>query len=263
MIVFGIILALSVIGLGVGARFFATDMGYEISWAELGITVAAILVVAMPLTTMIANELSIDQQIGGWNQFINGSVVRANTSSNSCGYDDTSCRTYDCDHYTVSVMKTRSVPSGTDSKGNTTYRTETYWEDEERHHECPYVTVEYNYSVMVSHMDVEEIGIDSAVFDLNPVEWRAGGGISAGLKGKAKSETHKKAMSDSMKAKAPTKLPEGVVWLEPGEYECCGIRIHRVNRVKWESQMGDEYIHGSLSKVASAINNKFLAKQKD
>lgn len=46
MIVFGIILALSVIGLGVGARFFSADMGYEISWVELGIAVAAILVVA-------------------------------------------------------------------------------------------------------------------------------------------------------------------------------------------------------------------------
>jgi hypothetical protein len=129
-------------------------------------------------TFAIGNSTAKSSKLKGYHQFINGSVMVAKKEQVPCDRDGSCTRTYQCDPYTVMVTKTRTVYAGTDSNGNSQYRTETYTEPETRYHRCPYATEEYNYWLVADFgYKTERDDVYVGAFSDNPLEWRAGGGL--------------------------------------------------------------------------------------
>lgn len=108
-------------------------------------TLVASLVV-LPTVTLLGSAIAKGQAMT-YHEYWSGLEEKASVKTITCERDGSCRHTYDCDHYTVTVTKTRSVPAGRDSNGNTKYRTETYTEQEDRYHSCPYVEAEYTYTV--------------------------------------------------------------------------------------------------------------------
>lgn len=94
----------------------------------------------------IATNISKASAVGGFHQFLNGTVVKADVVEVACTRDGSCEYTYSCDPYVVWVTHTH-----TDSKGNSYTTTD----PETRYHSCPYVTAEYHYSTTDSIGNVD------------------------------------------------------------------------------------------------------------
>lgn len=133
-------------------------------------------------TFAIGNHSAVSSKLEGYHQFINGSIMSAVKERVPCDRDGSCTQTYECDPYTVMVTHTRTVYAGTDSNGNSQYRTETYEEPETRYHHCPYATEEYDYWVQADFgYKKERRDIYIGAFSPNPVEWREGRGLPGGV----------------------------------------------------------------------------------
>lgn len=133
-------------------------------------------------TFAIGNNMAKSSKLEGFHQFINGSIMVAVKHRVPCERDGSCSNTYSCDPYQVTVTKTRTVYAGTDSNGNSQYRTETYTEEETRYHSCPYATEEFDYWVQADFGYKKEIyDIYNGAFSTEPVEWRQGQGLPSGV----------------------------------------------------------------------------------
>lgn len=94
-----------------------------------------------PLVYGIGSEIAKDQS-SSFNEYWNGYETQAVRKDTACTRDSGCSHTYDCDPYTVIVMKSRSVPDG---KGGT--KSESYPDTETRYHSCPYSTQESDFII--------------------------------------------------------------------------------------------------------------------
>lgn len=135
----------------------------------------ALCVLVVLLTLGIGSRLAVENKIGGYQEFWNGSIVAAQSERIPCDRDGRCVNEYRCDPYTVMETRYRQVYAGTDSKGNAQYRSEPYQVPVTHYHSCPYATEEFSYWLNDSFGETHEIA--SGVFSASPVEWRAGSGI--------------------------------------------------------------------------------------
>ena len=103
-----------------------------------------------------ANAIAYQAAVGGFHQYLNGTVVEANVEEIQCTKDGPCVHEYSCDP--------EQVFTGFDDDGNAEYRTE--------YHDCPYVTLEYHYWTTDSIGGSEDFGYRFAV---DPVEWTGDG----------------------------------------------------------------------------------------
>lgn len=135
--------------------------GYSISRTEFVICLAVIGLVVAPLTSYVGDKMSIAQQIDGFHEFWNGSVIDAGVASNECVLNGDCAHTFECNGHWVTVTTT-----SVDANGKVTTSTTQEWKSDD----CPYVTAEYDYWIRTNIHD-EPIIIDNSVFDVNPVVW--------------------------------------------------------------------------------------------
>lgn len=159
MILFYILLIL-VVG---GVLFGAYQSDFITNRYHFGAIALVVLLISAPLGIHVANELSVGEQIGGWNQFINGSVIRTGVDTHVCGYNLPNCHTYECDPYTVSETNFTYDDKGNITGSDTTYHTE--------YNDCPYVTVEYDYYAITQDFETRTVHTDVGVLDENPQVW--------------------------------------------------------------------------------------------
>lgn len=138
----------------------------RVTWTEFAIVAVVVTVVVAPLTGWAGWSIAKGNVLS-FNEYWNGWELAATVQETVCTRDGWCSYEYSCDPYTV----TESYSCGEDNK-ETCYRTVT------KYHDCPYATAEYTYSVATTLGDYV---IDNHVFAENPVEWRAGSGIPAGV----------------------------------------------------------------------------------
>ena len=159
MVIFFLVLA-ALIG---GAVYAAKYTEFETSNVRLGVLAAVVLLLVAPLSVHVANNLSVAEQIGGWNQFINGSIVEAGSTLHTCGYNQYNCNTYQCDPYEVA-----DINYTYDEKGNVTGSYVTYHTE---YNDCPYVTEQIDYWVVSKDFETITTTIDSLVLTTDPQPW--------------------------------------------------------------------------------------------
>jgi len=102
----------------------------------------------------------------GYQEFINGALISANVHVTTCHEDGSCVHEHNCDKYYV------YHPAQYDSNG---HETQAAYE-EEKHHDCPYVTQEYTYSVTATYgfktVDYP-IPHGSHIFALHPSIWHS------------------------------------------------------------------------------------------
>jgi hypothetical protein len=118
----------------------------------------------------LAFHVSQRGAIGGFHQFLNGSITHTDVVRTVCSEDGACAQTYSCDPYEVPVVTT-----STDSNGNTT-TTITYMTE---YRNCPYATEEFTYTANDS-LGKEHLIADH-IFADHPREWRAGSGIDVSV----------------------------------------------------------------------------------
>lgn len=168
----------ALVSLGIGAILFfmfARNSEYTVTRGEFAIGLAVTLLIVTPLTSFFGGKISVANVVGGYHEFLNGSILQAESQRTPCDRDGNCKQTYSCDPYTVMVTKHRSVYAGRDSKGNAQYRDETYQVPETRYHSCPYATEEWTFWTVDSFEDKHVIA--DGVFAAQPREWRGGSGI--------------------------------------------------------------------------------------
>lgn len=94
-----------------------------------------------PLVYSVGSEIAKDSA-STFHEYWNGFETAALKDTIECTRDGSCRHEYDCDPYTVTVTKYRSVPDG---KGGT--RSEPYPAQETRYHQCPYSKQETTYTV--------------------------------------------------------------------------------------------------------------------
>lgn len=104
--------------------------------------------------------------VGGYHQFLNGSIVATNSMFYQCSEDGSCVHDYACNYYYVDETEYY-----TDSDGKSRSRTVSV----RKHHDCPYATKEYSYTVTDSFGNDYMLG--EHLFDKNPQEWSRGEGI--------------------------------------------------------------------------------------
>jgi hypothetical protein len=115
-----------------------------------------------PLTYHVGSEIAKDQATT-FNEYWNGFETEAVRDDTAC-YRDGNCRhTYDCDPYTVTVTKTRSVPDG---KGGT--KSEDYPDTETRYHSCPISKQETDFIVRST---VDDFTVSANVMTGDQFRW--------------------------------------------------------------------------------------------
>jgi hypothetical protein len=134
---------------------------------------ALVLICLMATTTgiyfasyPIAHHMSRDSAIGGYHQFLNGSVLATDRQAYTCTRDGDCEYDYNCDYYYDTETEYY-----TDSEGNTKSRTV----EVRKHHDCPYAKQEFSYTILDSLGTTHSIG--DRYFAKNPQEWRRGSGI--------------------------------------------------------------------------------------
>jgi hypothetical protein len=127
------------------------------SWATLSLVIMAFAGIGLGFGSYpVAHNIAKASAVGGYHQFLNGSIVKTDVKERTCHKNGSCHKMYDCD----CVM----VPHySTDSDGKTTV---TY---EEECDSCPYVTKEYYYSAEDSLG--EEYTFGGVHFATNPVPW--------------------------------------------------------------------------------------------
>ena len=148
---------------------------HRLTWPEYGTVAVLTIIVALFVTVIVGPSAAKAQAAEGYQEFWNGSIVDAYVVETACTRDGPCVYEYDCDPYLVPY--TVQVPAGTDSKGNTIYRTETRYRTE--YHRCPYATHEYQYRL------ADNIGRDFAIGGTRIAEqalsWRSGTSIPGNL----------------------------------------------------------------------------------
>jgi hypothetical protein len=138
----------------------------------LGVIAGVFLLGSLAVTPAaygITHHIVQRDAVGGYHQWLNGSIVSADSQRFRCSKDGPCSHEYACDYYTVEVPYTV-----TDSKGNS----HTEWRTETRHHDCPYVTDEYSYSLTVSFgFKTETFDLASHIFAAQPQAWKRGKSI--------------------------------------------------------------------------------------
>lgn len=136
-----------------------TNLGRDTSVTLTEMVVGTLLCALVVMPAVAGIGISIARaHAATFNEYWSGMEQAAVVDTTVCSKDGPCVNEFDCDSYTVLVHKTRSVRSGTDSKGNATYRTESYTETETRWHSCPYVTHEYTYKVTDTLGDTHVMG---------------------------------------------------------------------------------------------------------
>lgn len=114
----------------------------------------------------IGHHIAQRGAIGGFHQFLNGSIVGTDVDRTTCHEDGSCHQTYNCDPYFVTVVDSAAY---TDKDGN--YHPEVS-HVETRYHDCPYATEEYTYKVTDSLGG--EHTVASHIFAASPHAWRSG-----------------------------------------------------------------------------------------
>lgn len=182
MIWFWFICMATVIGLGAFTRWYAPQVAspptvsysYSVSRTEFAVTLLTIGLIVIPLVNVVGENLAVAQQINGFKEFWNGSIIETGTSSNTCTENGDCAHTFECHGRWVPVTTT-----STDANGKVTTSTSLEYESDQ----CPYVTVEYDHWIRTNIHD-EPIVIDNNVFDANPAVWdpSEGRGIPEGVR---------------------------------------------------------------------------------
>lgn len=163
VVVISVIIAIAVgAGLFLWSRNSSTDL--RVNGKEFALGVAAAVLVTFAISSL-GTKIAINNMVGGYKEFWNGSIVSSGSSSTFCQRDGNCQQTYSCDPYTVLVTYTYTV----NGKTQTGVRPET------RYHECPYVTREYSYWLNDSFGDRHML-MDHG-FAANPERWRGGKGV--------------------------------------------------------------------------------------
>lgn len=88
----------------------------------------------------------------------------------------------------------------------------------------------------------------------NPYDWLKGPksaehrrAISAGMKGKSKSEQHRRRMSEIRKNMKPTKVPSGAEWIRPGEYKVKDFRVVKIKKNRWSVETSEIYLEKTIN----------------
>lgn len=188
MIWFWIIAMTAVIGIGLAVRWYVPQIPapystsysygsirsqtvsgpgpYSVSRVEFIITLLVIGLVVIPVTGMVGEKLAVAQQIDGFHEFWNGSIIETGFTPNTCTENGDCDHTFECHGHWVTVTTT-----SIDSEGRPTTESHLEYESDQ----CPYATVEYDYWIRTNIHD-EPIVIDDDVFDANPVVWDPGEG---------------------------------------------------------------------------------------
>ncbi|MCA9308883.1 hypothetical protein KC973_00745 [Candidatus Saccharibacteria bacterium] len=148
--------------------FFGGSNSYgikiELTRKELVLGLVATLALS-PLISWIGGKMAVDDAVGGYKEFWNGSMTLALSERVPCERDGNCRHSYDCDGY-----KVVDQAAYTDSDGN--YHSEI---SHTEYHDCPYATEEYNYWLLDSLGDTHELWM--GWFSTSPQEWRGGHGI--------------------------------------------------------------------------------------
>lgn len=153
------------------AAVLALMRSHQIVWrstdsAILG-GVAAIIFLTGCASYPVAHHIAQRGAIGGFHQFLNGSIVEVPPVDTTTCHRDGSCKhEYDCDPYEVKVVDREAY---TDKDGN--YHAEQSHE-ETRYHDCPYSTKEYTYKLKDNFDNTYTLG--DHVFAADPKAWRDG-----------------------------------------------------------------------------------------
>lgn len=138
----------------------------KLTWFEYAVGLLVITLIVAPLTTKIGWYFA-KQDVVTFNEYWNGWEVAAFSARTTCTRDG-SCRYYyDCDPY-VHVHEDRSCDS--DGKNCTT----TY-DNHIHYHQCPYVTVETDYTVRTT---LGDFTISAHRFPENPQQYRWRRGVA-------------------------------------------------------------------------------------
>lgn len=163
VVVISVIISIAVgIGLLLWSRNSSTDFRVNNKEFAVGVVIAVLVTYAI---SSFGTKIAINNMVGGYKEFWNGNIVKADSSSTFCVRDGDCRHTYACDSYTVLVTYTYTV----NGKTQTGVRPETRW------HDCPYVTREYTYWLRSSFGD--NIYIVKHGFAKNPERWRRSEGV--------------------------------------------------------------------------------------
>lgn len=140
-----------------------TDHQLEITWLEFGLGMLAAVFVVAPLTAWLGWKIAVNSLVD-YREYWNGWETAAIAEPIRCTRDGPCAHEYDCDPYIVMV----SYSCNCDDKGNCS----TCTRPETRYHDCPYVTVETNYSIDTT---LGGYSINTHRFPENPQasRWRA------------------------------------------------------------------------------------------
>jgi len=119
--------------------------------------------------TSVAAAAAKQGAIGGYHQFLNGTVVAADAQTVPCTRDGACAFEYSCDPYVV--IETYYT---TDSKGKSTSHTRSVT----KYHDCPYATQEFLYTTRDSLGHTEKFGRYVAA---KPAPWRVGTAVPSSL----------------------------------------------------------------------------------
>lgn len=162
-----ITLAALVLAIGLGTAVYLYVRPEPWSKTIVAIVVLALATLGIGFGTYpIALHIAQASAVGGYHQFLNGSVVSADSQAYTCTRDGICDHTYLCDPYLVPI-----TTYYTDGKGHT--HSETTWVT--RYHSCPYATQEYTYTLSDSLGTTYTIA--SHIFAANPQQWRPGSGL--------------------------------------------------------------------------------------
>lgn len=131
----------------------------EITWLEFGLGMLAAIFVVAPLTAWLGWKIAVNSLVD-YREYWNGWEMAAIAEPIRCSRDGPCVHEYDCDPYIVLVS------CNCDDKGNCSMCPET------RYHDCPYVTVETNYSIQTTLGDYT-IGTYRFPDDPNANRWRS------------------------------------------------------------------------------------------
>jgi hypothetical protein len=108
-------------------------------------------------TYPIMHSISKEHAVGGYHQYLNGSIVSADMEHFKCTRDGPCDHEYSCDYYYTTEYYT-------DSDGNTHSREELHW------HHCPYASEEFSYMVTDTFGNTYDLG--DHFFAEKPLPWK-------------------------------------------------------------------------------------------
>lgn len=158
LLLFSILLSL---GISAGG-WFLLQKSVSNPWKLVGATAGAVALAV--ISTVIGISVAKNDAMTAY-ESREGYELSADVSTTTCTRDGSCAWTYDCDYY-------QSPEPYIDSKGNTKIRMV------QKHHECPYVTAEYTYTVMT---ELGNYTVASHIFSDKPQAWRAGQTIPGGV----------------------------------------------------------------------------------